>query len=109
MIWRLIVATSFGAAVGLADVLLHNSYRPFGLLLSLLALALGAYLIREMYKSRLSSWLYVFGWLAVIVRASSIGNGGEILVEANFYGNALVLGGVALLAVSTLRRRNTIN
>ncbi len=66
---------------------------------------LGAYLVREMYRSRLNSWLFLTGWVFVIIRASSIGNGGEILIEANLFGNLLVLLGAALLIGFTLRFR----
>jgi hypothetical protein len=58
-----------------------------------------------MYRSRLNSWLFLTGWVFVIIRASSIGNGGEILIEANLFGNLLVLLGAALLIGFTLRFR----
>ena len=102
---RSIISILFGAGVGVSRVFLHNSYRPFGLIVSLIALLLGAYLVREMYRSRLNSWLYLAGWVLVIIRASSIGNGGEILIEADLFGNLLVLLGAALLIGFTLRSR----
>lgn len=102
---RAVVSILFGAGVGVSGVFLHNSYRPFGLVVSLLALVLGAYLIREMYRSRLNSWFFLAGWVLVIIRGSSIGNGGEILIEANLYGNLFVLLGAALLTGFTLRSR----
>ena len=102
---RSIVSILFGAGVGVSGVFLHNSYRPFGLIFSLVALLLGAYLVREMYRSRLNSWLYLAGWVLVIIRGSTIGNGGEILIEANLFGNLLVLLGAALILGFTLRSR----
>jgi hypothetical protein len=102
---RAVISILFGAGVGVSGVFLHNSYRPFGLVVSLLALVLGAYLIREMYRSRLNSWFFLAGWVLVIIRGSSIGNGGEILIEANLYGNLFVLLGAALLIGFTLRSR----
>lgn len=102
---RAVISILFGAGVGVSSVFLHNSYRPLGLIVSLIALLLGAYLVREMYRSRLNSWLYLGGWVLVIIRASSIGNGGEILIEANLFGNLLVLLGTALLIGFTLRSR----
>jgi hypothetical protein len=102
---RSIISILFGAGVGVSGVFLHNSYRPFGLIVSLIALLLGAYLVREMYRSRLNSWLYLAGWVLVIIRASSIGNGGEILIEADLFGNLLVLLGAALIMGFTLRSR----
>ena len=102
---RSITSLLFGAAVAVAGVFLHNGYRPFGLIISLIALWFGAYLVREMYVSRINSWLYLVGWVLVIIRGSTIGNGGEILIEANLYGNTLVLGGAALIFFYTLRSR----
>ncbi len=102
---RSVVSILFGAGVGVSGVFLHNSYRPFGLIFSLIAILFGGYLVREMYRSRLNSWLYLLGWVLVIVRGSTIGNGGEILIEANLYGNILVLGGAALIFAFTLRSR----
>lgn len=100
-----IVAALFGAGVGVSGVFLHNSYRPVGLVVSLIAIAIGAYLVREMYRSTLCSWLYLIGWSLVVIRGSTVGNGGELLVEANLYGNSFVLGGAALSVALTLRAR----
>ncbi|NDB08333.1 MAG: hypothetical protein EBX97_06660 [Actinobacteria bacterium] len=100
---KLIVSTLFGVGVGISGVFLHNSYRPFGLVVSLIAIVTGAYLLREMYRSTLCSWLFLIGWALVVVRGSTVGNGGELLVEANLYGNSFVLGGAALMLIFTLR------
>jgi len=37
---RSIISILFGAGVGVSGVFLHNSYRPFGLIVSLIALLL---------------------------------------------------------------------
>jgi len=33
-----------------------------------------------------------------------LGNGGEILIEANLFGNVFVFGGLGLLAISVFRK-----
>jgi hypothetical protein len=48
--------------------------------------------------------LFAIGWLFVIVRGSSLGNGGEVLIEANAYGNLFVFGGAALISWRLLKR-----
>ena len=96
----------FGVGVGVSGAFLHNGYRPFGIAVSLFAIWLGARLVRNMYRSQVSSLLYAIGWVAVIMRGSTLGNGGEILIEANIYGNLLVFGGVAILVVGLLRKQN---
>ena len=105
--FKAIASILFGAAVGVSGVFLHNGYRPFGLIASLIGLLLGAYLIREMYRSWSMSWLYLIGWALVILRASTLGNGGELLIEANFYVNTLVLGGSILIFGFTLRAKKS--
>jgi hypothetical protein len=100
-----IISALFGAGVGVSGVFLHNSYRPIGLVVSLIAIVTGAYLVREMYRSTLCSWLFLIGWSFIVIRGSTVGNGGELLVEANLYGNSFVLIGAALIVVLTLRAR----
>ena len=103
---RIAIALLFGAGVGVAGTFLHNAYRPVGLVVALTAVALGAYLVREMYRSRLHSLLFALGWIFVIVRASTLGNGGEILIQSNGYGNILVIGGALTLLIFALRFRS---
>lgn len=74
-------------------------------MISLIAVTFGAYLVGEMYRSRTSSLLFAAGWAGVVVRGSTIGNGGELLIEANGYGNIFVLGGALLLVLTLLRSR----
>lgn len=101
---KFLLSLLFGALVGMSGTFLHNGYRPFGLIVSLAALAIGTRLVRHMYLSKSANALFCLGWLLVIVRASSLGNGGEILIEANTFGNLFVFGGLALLAISLFRR-----
>jgi hypothetical protein len=100
---KFILSIVFGALVGVSGTFLHNGYRPIGLLVSWVGIAMGARLVRNMYLSKSANFLFALGWLVVIVRASSLGNGGEILIEANAYGNLFVFGGLGLLALSLLR------
>ena len=63
-----LVALVFGVAVGISGVFLHNSYRPFGVIISLTAILFGVHLVKEMYRSTLSSWLFLIGWSLIVVR-----------------------------------------
>jgi hypothetical protein len=101
---KYLLSLVFGALVGISGTFLHNGYRPLGVIVSLAALAMGTRLIRNMYLSKLASALFGIGWIFIIVRASSLGNGGEILIEANLFGNVFVFGGLALLAISMFRK-----
>ncbi len=101
---KYLLSLVFGALVGISGTFLHNGYRPLGVIVSLAALAMGSRLIRNMYLSKLASSLFGIGWLLIIVRGSSLGNGGEILIEANLFGNVFVFGGLGLLAISVFRK-----
>ena len=98
-----IYALLFGIVIGLSGTLLHNSYQPLGLIVSFIAIWWAARLVISMYSSRSALFLFISGWGLVILRASSIGNGGEILIQGNVYGNLFVFGGLTLLALSVVR------
>ncbi|MEN9454356.1 MAG: hypothetical protein RLZZ19_843 [Actinomycetota bacterium] len=100
---KLFASLIFGILVGISGTFLHNSYHPLGVVVSLFAVWLGSRLVRNMYQSRSTKLLFALGWFLVIVRGSTLGNGGEILIEANLYGNLLVFGGAGLLTLSMLR------
>ena len=101
---KYLLSLVFGALVGISGTFLHNGYRPLGVIVSLAALAMGSRLIRNMYLSKLASSLFGIGWIFLIVRASSLGNGGEILIEANLFGNVFIFGGLGLLGISVFRK-----
>jgi hypothetical protein len=101
--FRNISSALFGVCVGISGVFLHNAYRPFGLIVSSIALIIATYLIKEMYRSRASFLWFTFGWLFIVVRGATTGNGEELLVEGNGYGTFLLLGGVAWLVIAFAR------
>ena len=101
---RSVVAGIFGTLVGISGTFLHNSYRPIGILVSLFAIYLALRLIRNMQNSKFAELLFVIGWLFIVVRASTLGNGGEVLIEANLYGNVFVFGGIAIAVFALLRK-----
>ena len=100
---RSIYSLLFGAAIGLSGTLLHNSYHPIGIFISFIAIWWAARLVISMYSSRSALFLFISGWGLVILRASSLGNGGEILIQGNVYGNLFAFGGLTLLALSVVR------
>lgn len=101
---KLTLSTVFGLLVGVSGTFLHNSYRPIGVIISLFALYLGLRLVTNMYQSKFYQLTFAAGWVFVVVRGSTLGNGGEVLIEANLYGNLFVFGGIALTVVQLLRR-----
>lgn len=100
---RSIYSFLFGLAIGVSGTLLHNSYRPFGLAISLIAIWWALRLVISMYSSRSALLLFILAWGLVIMRGSSLGNGGEILIQGNLYGNLFVFGGLTLLSFGVIR------
>lgn len=101
--FRNLISLLFGIAIGISGVFLHNAYRPFGLIISSFALILATHLLRQMYRTRSSFLFFAFGWLFIVARGASTGNGGELLVEGNGYGTFLLLGGIVWLLIAFAR------
>jgi hypothetical protein len=95
----------FGALIALAGTFLHNSYQPVGLIVSLVALVWSLYLVGQMYKGRSHLFAFSLAWIAVIIRGSMIGNGNELLIEGNSYGNLFAFGGSLTIAVMIIIAR----
>lgn len=101
---KLLVSLIWGIVLGAAAVLLHDAYPPFGLLIALLGSAIGVRLVGRMWGRRRYKIAAVITWLILVLRAGSLGVGNELLVQGNFTGNALVVGGfLVLLVVASLR------
>jgi hypothetical protein len=97
---RLILSLIIGTILGAAAVLLHNAYHPWGLFLSLLGSGVGIWLLGRAWGSRRYKFLASFAWCAVFLRAGTVGIGGELLIEGNSMGNALMVGGLLSLIVA---------
>jgi hypothetical protein len=94
----------WGGILGAAAVLLHSSYVPFGVLLALLGSGIGIWLIGRAWGMRRYKVLAAIGWALVTLRGGSPGVGGELLVQGNFAGNALVVAGFIMLAIAVTTR-----
>ena len=94
---KLVGAFIWGAILGAAAVLLHSAYVPFGLILALLGSGVGVWLVGRKWGLRRYKFLAAVGWVLVTLRGGTSGVGGELLVQGNFAGNALVVGGFVML------------
>ena len=94
---KLVGAFIWGAILGAAAVLLHSAYLPFGLILALLGSGVGVWLVGRKLGLRRYKFLATVGWVLVTLRGGTSGVGGELLVQGNFAGNALVVGGFVML------------
>jgi uncharacterized membrane protein YeaQ/YmgE (transglycosylase-associated protein family) len=101
-------AVIFGALIGYCGVLLHNFMPPFGFLTTLILTFLGIKVVRQRFFYLRYQIYAAAAWLAVVVRAGTPGNGDEILVYGNTYGNLFLLGGFIsiVLALFTARSKS---
>jgi len=97
-----------GVILGVAAVLLHNAYQPWGMALSLLGTGVGVWLIGRIWGYRRYKFLAALAWVVIFVRAGTLGVGGELLVQGNSMGNALMIGGFfTLIVVISLRQSDS--
>ena len=97
---RLILSFVIGTILGAAAVLLHSSYQPWGLLFSIVGSGVGIWLLGRAWGLRRYKFLAALAWCAVFLRAGTLGIGGELLIQGNSMGNALMVGGLLSLIVA---------
>lgn len=102
-------ALIFGALIGLCGVLLHNFMPPFGFLTTLILTFLGIKVVRQRFFYLRYQIYAAAAWLAVVVRAGTPGNGDEILVYGNTYGNLFLLGGFIAIVIALITARSNSN
>ena len=101
---KLVGSFIWGVILGAAAVLLHSAYVPFGLLLALIGSGVGIWLLGRAWGMRRYKVLAAIGWALMIWRSGLPGVGGELLVQGNFAGNALVVAGFAMLVIAVTTR-----
>lgn len=104
-----LISALVGAITAVSGTLLHGSFTPIGLLISILAIVVGARMIARRYESRSCDLLFALGWIVIVIRASTMGNGGEILIQSDLAGNAYVFGGMISLAFTFILIRRERN
>ena len=98
---KIVYCASLGVLSGIAAVLLHIFFPPFGLVIALIGSSSTIWAIGRHYGSRRLKLIASIAWGLVIWRASSFGVGNELLVQGNSQGSALVFVGLILLFITT--------
>lgn len=101
---RYLLALLYGAATGLVAILLHQSLPPFGVIGSLAFSYLSIWLIGRQFATRNVKWFAALGWIAVLFRASTFGEGQELLVQGDGAGSALLLIGTLVVLTAVAAR-----
>ena len=103
---KIIKSVLFGALIAFSATLLHNYLPPFGFVASLLLTYLGIRVVgQNLYYLRYQV-LAGATWLAVVIRAGTPGDGDELLIYGNTYGNLFLISGFAVVAFSLVLSRS---
>jgi len=99
---RYAIALLSGAFAGVIAILLHQSVPPFGVIASLLFSYLVVWLVGRRFAARSFKLIAALGWIAVLLRGSTFGEGQELMVQGDGVGSTLLLLGtlVVLFAVA---------
>lgn len=98
---KMIYSAALGLLSGIAAVLLHIFYPPFGLVIALLGSAATIWAVGRHYGARSFKLIASIAWGFILWRASSFGVGNELLVQGNSEGSALVFLGLIVLFIIT--------
>jgi hypothetical protein len=98
---KLVYSAALGILTGIAAVLLHIFYPPFGLILALVGTAATIWAIGRHFGARKYKLIASITWGLILWRASTFGVGNELLVQGNSQGSALVFLGVVALFIVT--------
>jgi len=93
-----------GALIGVASVLVHNFLPPYGLILVIIATFVGIRLIGKIWGGRAVRIFGALSWMAVVIRAGTVGNGDEILILGNNIGNYFIFLGAVSAILATIAR-----
>jgi len=98
---KVIYSAALGILIGVAAVLIHIFYPPFGLILALIGSTATVWAIGRQFGARKYKMFASLAWGFILWRASTFGVGNELLVQGNPQGSALVFVGLISLFVIT--------
>ena len=80
----------FGAALGASSIFIHNLYPPVGLIVSLLATAMGIWATGRLWGKRSYKFIASIAWAVIVLRAGFPGASEEYLVQGDTVGVSLI-------------------
>lgn len=101
---RYLLALLSGAFIGVIAILIHQSVPPFGVIASLIFSYLAIWLIGRTFAARTFKWVAALGWIAVLLRGSTFGEGQELLVQGDGVGSTLLLLGTLIVLFAVAAR-----
>lgn len=101
---RYLLSILSGSAAAVIAILLHQSFPPIGVIVSLLITYLSIWLVGRHFAGRRFKWWAALGWFLVMARASTFGSGQELLVQGDAVGTTLILLGTFTLFAAIAAR-----
>ena len=89
----------FGAALGASSIFIHNLYPPVGLIVSLLATAMGIWATGRLWGKRSYKFVASIAWAVIVLRAGFPGASEEYLVQGDTVGVSLINFGFIALVI----------
>lgn len=89
----------FGAALGASSIFIHNLYPPVGLIVSLLATAMGIWATGRLWGKRSYKFIASIAWAVMVLRAGFPGASEEYLVQGDTVGVSLINFGFIALVI----------
>jgi hypothetical protein len=93
-----------GTLTAILGTFLHAAYPPWGWMMAILGTCLAFWTLGYLTLSRRWKFLALLVWMYFIMRAGSIGKGGELLISGDLAGMSFLLVSLVLLLGISLRR-----
>jgi hypothetical protein len=97
---KYLLSICIGGLTAAAGVFLHLSYPPAGLILALAGSAATFWSIGRHYGKRRFKVAALLGWLIVIADATTLGAGGELLVQGDSAGMTFLASSLSIVVLS---------
>jgi hypothetical protein len=97
---KYLLSIFIGGLTAAAGVFLHLSYPPAGLILALAGSAATFWSIGRHYGKRRFKVAALLGWLIVIADATTLGAGGELLVQGDSAGMTFLASSLSIVVLS---------
>ena len=96
---KTLLSITVGSLVSAAAVFLHLLLPPYGLMIAILGTFTSVWVVGRRFGKRRFKFIASISWVVIFSKAASAGTGGELLVQGDNLGSALmflVLAGVML-------------
>ena len=99
---KLLRGIIFGAVLGIAGTFVHNAWPPFGLIVAVAGTFSGIRYLGQIHFERTVKVVASASWTFVVWRASTIGNGDELLITSGTTGSYFVFCGFISALMASL-------